>query len=126
MVDQMEIWPYNTYIDSNKQEFDMQVGFTRHAAERFSQRLNISIKQDQRVNIASAFTLAKTYTNEKSGRKCEAWCHNDTTQKVVLIIDSLTRDVVTVYMGALEDVYGTNIVSACYSLVAKKQQPYRH
>jgi hypothetical protein len=104
----------------------MQVGFTKHAAERFSQRLNITIKQDQRVNISSAFTLAKTYTNERSGRKCEAWCHNDTKHKVVLVVDSATRDVVTVYMGELSDVYGTNFVNACYSLVAKKQQPYKH
>ena len=104
----------------------MLVGFTRHAAQRFSERLNISIKQDQRVNISSAFTLAKTYTNEKSGRKCEAWCYNDTTQKMVMIVDSLTRDVVTVYLGSLDDVYGTNVISACYALVAKKQQPYKH
>lgn len=104
----------------------MQVGFTRHAAERFSQRLNISIKQDQRVNIDSAFTLAKTYNHTQTNRKMQAWCHNDTTQKVVLVIDATTRDVVTVYMGALDDVYGTNMVSACYALVAKKQQPYKH
>jgi len=104
----------------------MLVGFTRHAAERFSQRLNITIKQDQRVNISSAFTLAKTYVNDKSGRKVEAWCYNDTAQKMVMIVDSLTRDVVTVYLGSLDDVYGTNVISACYALVAKKQQPYKH
>lgn len=104
----------------------MLVGFTKHAAERFSQRLNITIKQDQRVNISSAFTLAKTYISDKSGRQVEAWCFNDITQKMVMIIDSQTRDVVTVYLGSLDDVYGSNVIAGCYALVAKKQQPYKH
>ena len=104
----------------------MQVGFTKHAADRFSQRLGIEIRSGQEVNIKSAFTLAKTYNHTETNRKLEAWCYNDTTQKIVLIIDAENRSVITVYMGALNDVYGTNMVAACYAIVAKKQQPYKH
>ena len=104
----------------------MLVSFTKHASERFQQRLNITVTQHQTVNISDAFTLAKTYTNDKTGRKCEAWCYNDTSNKLVLIVDSVSRSVVTVYLGSLEDVYASNVVSAYYALVAKKQKPYKH
>ena len=104
----------------------MQVGFTKHAADRFSQRLGIKIRLAQEVNIKSAFTLAKTYNHTETNRKMEAWCYNDITQKIVLIIDAENRNVITVYTGALDDVYGTNMIAACYAIVAKKQQLCKH
>jgi len=103
----------------------MQVAFTKHAAERFQQRLNICVKAGQKVSIDSAFTLVKTYNHTQTNRKMHAYCYNDTTQKIVLVVDALAQCVITVYLGSLEDAYGTNMVAACYAVFAKKQ-PYMH
>ena len=98
----------------------MQVTFTKHAIERFSQRLNVSLNVNSSINIGSMFTLANTYINRTTGRKMLAFCFNDHTQKAVLVVDALTRQVVTVYLDSLTDVYGSNVISATYAKLKQR------
>jgi len=99
----------------------MQVTFTKHAIQRFNQRLNVSLNVNSSVNISSMFTLANTYTNTSTNRKMLAFCFNNHAQKAVLIVDALTRQVVTVYLDSLNDVYGSNVISATYAKLKQRQ-----
>ena len=76
----------------------MQVTFTQHAIQRLQQRLNITVPQNTRVNIAPLFTKSHSYINPRTDRKVSAWVSKDAQKKCVLIVDTLTSAVVTVYL----------------------------
>jgi len=76
----------------------MQVSFTQHAQQRLQQRLNITVPQNARINIATLFTKAYTYINTTNGRLVSAWVSKDALKKCVLVVDNAKSAVVTVYL----------------------------
>lgn len=72
-----------------------RVMFSRHAAQRMSQRLNTRITTQAEVNISDAFKLNRTYTCPKNGA-VESWYCTIPGTRVVLIIGAQTRVVLTV------------------------------
>jgi hypothetical protein len=98
----------------------MQVTFTKHAVERMQQRLRIAVPTQVAVNIAPLFTKSHSYVNETNGRLCECWCSNDLTKKVVLVVDTEKRAVVTVYLGGNITGLSTPFVDQAYAKLANK------
>lgn len=76
----------------------MQVSFTQHAQQRLQQRLQVTVPQNARINIATLFTKAYSYINNANGRKVSAWVSKDALKKCVLVVDVEKSAVVTVYL----------------------------
>jgi len=80
-----------------------KVLFSFHAAQRMQQRLNTPISTSQEVNISSAFRKNKTYQHT-NGRMVEAWYCIVPDTRIVMVIDQISRVVMTVMTdGAVVD-----------------------
>lgn len=80
-----------------------KVLFSFHAAQRMQQRLNTPISTSQEVNITSAFRKNKTYRHTNN-RMVESWYCTIPDTRIVLVIDQVSRVVMTVMTdGAVVD-----------------------
>jgi hypothetical protein len=95
----------------------MQVTFTKHAVERMEQRLHVSIPGNTKVNIAPLFTKSHTYINTENNRKMIAFCSNDRSKQVVLVVDAEKAAVVTVYLGLGLNDQNAPFVTKCYAML---------
>lgn len=96
----------------------MQVTFTKHAVERMQQRLNVTVPDNTKVNIAPLFTKVYTYINHVNGRKVSAWASKDALKKCVLVVDCDRQAVVTVYLE-VDPATGTKcpFCAKCYAML---------
>lgn len=95
----------------------MLVTFTKHATERMEQRLNVSVPSNTKVNIAPLFTKSHSYINSENNRKMFAYCANDRSKQIVLIVDAEKSAVVTVYLGNGLNDNNAPFVAKCYAML---------
>jgi len=98
-----------------KRAYASTVMFSYHAAQRMTERLNITVPTETSVNIREAFFLAKTYRDTNRDQMVEAWASKDRANKVVLIVSQQSRVVLTALMGeGLNNGQATPFVESCY------------
>lgn len=90
----------------------MKVIFSRHASQRMVERLNVKIDTKIEIDISKKFVKAKTYKHNVSGKNTEAWVLPG--QTVVLIIDSLSKIVLTILHN------DAPFVRECYQAIVAK------
>ena len=93
----------------------MKVLFSFHSAERMKQRLNITVSTKHEVDVSSAFTKSHVYKHETLNVACIALIHNDKSMPIVLIVNSVSRIVMTVLLGKKITNQNAPFVDECYA-----------
>jgi hypothetical protein len=98
---------YNNYVINNKESSKMlkytEIQFTRHAAQRMNERLDIPIKTDTIYPMPNSLTLSGIRRHSITNKLQETWA--DIDGKFALIIDQSTRLVITVLTKEHEHLY---------------------
>ena len=80
-----------------------EIQFTRHAAQRMNERLDIPIKTDTIYPMPNSLTLSGIRRHSITNKLQETWA--DIDGKFALIIDQSTRLVITVLTKEHEHLY---------------------
>ena len=74
----------------------MQVLFGYHASQRLEQRFGIRCNQGTEVDISTAFKKVRSYEHFTTHNMVEAWAGFDRSHPMLLIVDKVSRIVITV------------------------------
>jgi len=88
----------------------MKIRFSNHAAQRMTERLNRNVNINMLVDISTMFKFSGKFIHDKTGKRGEYWFCKDPKNRIVLVIDTETKIVVTIMtQGPVVDAIYRNI-----------------